>query len=149
MFYDDPKTVYNKFKEEGILDFMYDMKDYYETNNYIFTHAFIPIDQINLKYKKNWRNSTKEEFESSRWINGIDMSMNYNIFEPNKKIVIGHYHTSYGHVLKSNPNIDRFKRLELEFSENANFEIFEDNNIIGVDACTHLSKKINILVVED
>ena len=33
------------------------------------------------KYKKDWRNSNKDEFESSRWLNGIQMSIDYNIFE--------------------------------------------------------------------
>ena len=148
-FYYNAKEVYEKFRDEEILDFFYDMKDFYETKNYIFTHGFIPFNELDYTYKEDWRNSTKDEFASSRWKNGIQMSIDYNIGEKNKKIVIGHYHTSYGHVRKEYPSLDSFQLREVEFSKNANFGIYEDENIIALDACTHFSKKVNVLVVED
>ena len=149
MFYFKAKDVYYKLRDEGILDFFYDMKDYYETKNYVFTHGFIPIDEVEYQYKKDWRNSTKEEFASSRWKNGIQMSIDYDFKEEGKKIVIGHYHTSYGHVKRKYPNLTSFSARNYEFSEDANFGIYEDDNIIAIDACTHHSKKINVLVLED
>lgn len=149
MFYYNAKDVYYKLRDEGILDFFYDMKDYYETKKYIFTHAFIPIDENEFKYKKDWRDSTKDEFKSSRWKNGIQMSIDFGFNEPGKKIVIGHYHTSYGHVRKDFPNKSVFAQRDLEFSNDANFGIYEDDFIIAIDACTNFSIKMNILVVED
>ncbi len=149
MFYYYPSDVYKKLRDEGILDFIYDMRNYYETSNYIFTHGFIPIDNENFTYKENWRNSSEKEFELSRWLNGIDMSLNYNIGVDNKKIVVGHFHTSYGHVRKEFSNKTLKEYQSLEFKEDANFGIYEDNNIYAIDACTHLTKKINILVLED
>ena len=141
--------VYRKLNSEGILDFCYDMLDYYETSNYIFTHGFIPINEEHMRYKRNWRESSKEEFERSRWLNGIEMSKYYNISGKGKRIVVGHFHTSYGHVRDEYPNIDPSLYKKLEFKENANFSIYEDNNITAIDACTHLTKKINVLIIED
>ena len=149
MFYYYPSDVYKKLRDEGIIDFIYDMEDYYETNNYIFTHGFIPINNQDMTYKEDWRNSSKKEFESSRWLNGIDMSLSYHIGEPNKKIVIGHFHTSFGHVRKEFLNKTNKEYRTLEFKENANFDIYKDENIYALDACTHYTKKINLLVLED
>ena len=143
------KEVYYKLRDEGIIDFIYYMKDYYETSKYIFTHAFIPIDQSENCYLNDWRNADNDLFYASRWINGIQMSMDFNIHEPGKKIVIGHYHTSYGHVKKKYPHLVGYNTINLEFSDDADFSIYEDDNIIAIDACTNFSKQINILVVED
>lgn len=141
--------VYGKLKDEGILDFMYDMLDYYETDKYIFTHGFIPIDKQTLRYKEGWRESTSAEFESSRWLNGIEMSMYYNIGEKDKKIVVGHFHTSYGNVRKGNKGKSYSEYKSLEFEDKNNFGIYEDDNIIAIDACTHYTKKINVLVLDE
>ncbi len=148
-FYMYPDDVYLRFKEEGIIDFFYDMLDFYETDKYIFTHGFIPINIEDNTYKKDWRLSTKDEFYSSRWLNGMEMSMNYNIGEKNKKIVVGHYHTSYGNIRKKYPNKSYKEYKKLEFSDVEDFRIYEDNNIYAIDACTHYTKRINILVLED
>lgn len=149
MFYYNAKEVFFALRDEGIIDFFYDMKDFFETKNYIFTHGFIPIDEIYATYKENWRNSSSDEFAASRWTNGIQMSIDYNIGEKGKKIVIGHYHTSYGHARKEYPTLDSFALREVEFAKNANFGVYEDDNIIAIDACTHYSKKINVLILED
>ena len=117
--------VYYKMKEEGFFDLIYDMKDYYETNKYIFTHGFIPIEGIynpfyneNCKYKADWRNSTSDQFKEARWFNGMEMSIKYNIGEPNKKIVIGHFHASYGNVRKKlGRGLSKEKYKEYEFSD--------------------------------
>lgn len=148
-FYIYPDDVYLRFKEEGIIDFFYDMLDYYETDNYIFTHGFIPIDKDSYKYKYDWRLSTPDDFASSRWLNGIEMSMRYNIGEKSKKIVVGHFHTSYGNVRKLYPNKTYEEYYKLEFKDLNNFDIYEDDNIYAIDGCTHFSKRINILVVDD
>lgn len=125
------------------------MLDYYETDKYIFTHGFIPINTETYTYKKNWRSSSKDEFYSARWLNGMEMSMIYNIKVKNKKIVVGHFHTSYGNVRKKYPNKTYNEYKKLEFEDKNNFGIYEDDNIYAIDACTHYTKKINILVLED
>ena len=149
LIYYSNSTIYSKLNEEGILDFFYDMQDFYETKNYIFTHGFIPINEERMRYKRNWRDSTKEEFERSRWLNGIEMSKTYNISGKGKKIVVGHFHTSYGHVRDKYKDKSSVEYRKLEFSDDACFDIYEDSNIIALDACTALTKKINILVIDD
>lgn len=58
-----------------------DWIDYLETKNYIFTHAFIPlnidpaspfqhmymVETKYLSYKDNWRESSPKEFENATW----------------------------------------------------------------------------------
>ena len=130
---------------------------YYETSNYIFTHGFIPIAGIynpfyneNCKYKEDWRNSTSDQFKEARWFNGMEMSIKYNIGEPNKKIVIGHFHASYGNVRKKlGRGLSKEKYKEYEFSDLDFFKPYVDDNIIAIDSCVALTKIINILVIED
>jgi len=151
MFFDGFPEFYNKFTEVGLLDLISDMADYYETNHYIFTHGFIPVDYgAGYSYKDNWRESSKDEFKRSRWINGMDMSMNHHIKEKDKKIVVGHFHTSYGNVRnKYGLSLSLAEYQKLEFSDLGMFSIYEDDNVIAIDACTAFTKKINVLVIED
>ncbi|MBO4554651.1 MAG: hypothetical protein J5713_02605 [Clostridia bacterium] len=53
----------------------------------------------------------------------------------------GHYHASYGHA-----NIEH---KGSEFGEDADFEPFEADGILAIDACTALSHKVNCIVIED
>lgn len=144
--------IYYELKRDKVLDLIYDMVDYYETPNYIFTHGYIPVD-INddnkYQYKEDWRNSTYKEFEEARWKNGMEMSMVHQIGEVGKKIVVGHWHASYGHVRKEYGFKQDINYRELEFNESANHGVFEDERVIAIDACTIISKKINVLVLED
>ena len=152
LFFNGFELLYQELKNDGVLDLIYDMKDYYETDNYVFTHGFIPVlkdDEYNPIYDEDWRKSDRKKFKEARWTNGISMSINYNIGVPNKKIVIGHWHTSYGHVRKNNNKENLKSYKELEFSSDANFNIYTDKNIIAIDACTAHTNKINVLVVED
>lgn len=153
----DYLDLYRKLKAEGFISLIDEMLDYYETPNYVFTHGFIPINgnwsyysNSNCSYNLEWRNSSRDKFKNSRWINGIEMSIKYGIGEPNKKIVIGHYHSSYGNVRKDLPNDLPDSILEkYEFSSLDYFEPYTDERIVAIDACTVLTKKINLLVIDD
>ena len=151
IFLTDPSRIYKKLNAVGFIDFLYDMLDFYETKSYIFTHGFIPVNEIDLKVEDDWRNSTETQFKRSRWLNGIEMSRRYNFGVDNKKLVVGHFHTSYGNVRKKyGDDLSYFKYKELEFSDDFSlFDIYEDERVIAVDACTNYTKKINILVVDD
>lgn len=153
----DLHDLYSKMKNDGFIDFINDMQDYYETKNYVYTHGFIPIDGIinyyynsNCSYNPDWRNSTSQKFKEARWINGIEMSIKYNINVPNKKVVIGHFHSSYGNVRKDMPKgLSDSIYKKYEFSNLDYFLPYEDDNIIALDACTVYTNKINILVIEE
>lgn len=152
-FYD----TYKKMVEDGFFELLDNMIDYYEIEKYIFTHGFIPVIgdttpylENNCTYKENWRNSSVEEFKSSRWTNGIKMSINFKIGEPQKRIVIGHIHSSYGNVRKDlgyNISDEIYRQYR-----NSNYKYnlpYIDKRVIAIDACTILSKSINILMIEE
>ena len=123
-----------------------EMKDYYETPHYIFVHGWIPIgkdDYNNLLYDPEWRAADPDRFESARWLNGMDMAM-HEIIEPNKIIVCGHWHTSWGNVRKENPGLSSVEYKKLADDKNK-FYPYEDEGIIAFDACTAYTKKCNIL----
>ena len=113
--------------------------DYYETDKYVFVHGWIPTVPYCLEYDPEWRNVRKERWETARWANPVEM-YSYEIFEPNKTIVCGHWHCSaFWHKL------DETKYDE--FGEKANFEAFVTREVIALDACTAYSKKINVVVI--
>ena len=124
------------------------MVDYFELDNYIFVHGWIPTIQNDLTdkyiYNSNWRNASDKEWKASRWINGMQL-WNNGIVEPNKTIICGHWHCSYGwshikHERKEFPD-----RNEKDFLKS--FEPFVENGIIAVDACTAYSHIVNVYVI--
>lgn len=135
-----------------ILPFIDKMINFFETENYIFVHGWIPVDEmyvigsndVEYRYNPNWRDFQFEKpskWEEARWHNGMAMYQK-GIIEPNKTICCGHWHCSYGHAQdKGNSS--------LEFGKEANFSPWCKKGIIAFDACTAYSKKVNILVIED
>ena len=110
------------------------MVNYFETKNYVFVHSFIPywIDT-------NWRDGTKKDWKKARWGNPFKLC-NMGYWKENKKLVFGHWHTS----------IEWSKILHTsEHGEDAVYDIYESKSFIGIDTCTALSNKVNVLVVED
>ena len=131
--------------------------NYFETENYIFVHGWIPCEkfqgistkpwwQVNktFEYNPDWRNCNDVEWESARWINGIERAYE-GVIEPNKTIVCGHWHCSYGHSLDS-ANSDTFRS---EFGENAVWDPWYHNGCIAIDRCTAHTGEVNVLVIED
>ena len=130
--------------------------DYLETNKYIFTHAFIPLnidpnspathmytaDISYLSYKENWRESSPKEFENATW--GCPWKLaKAGLNKTGKTIVCGHWHTS--------DFFNNLKNLKIKY------DLFEYNPIfiskkyklIGLDACTAATNKVNILVLNE
>lgn len=132
-------------KEKTYRQYKNMLVDYAEIGNYIFVHGWIPthttIDVFKGKiihidsYMENWRNQNEKEWKSARWTNGFDCTVK-GIFESNKIIVCGHWHSSAWH----------------EFYEGTkpfvNNDIYIGENVIAVDGCTALSKKVNVLVLD-
>lgn len=115
--------------------------DYYETKHYIFVHGWIPIVENCCLYDSEWRTARKERWEKARWSNPVEM-FRYEIYEPNKTIVCGHWHCS---ALWHELNPDEYE----EFGDKANFEPFITKNMIAIDACTAYSKKVNVLIINE
>ena len=120
------------------------MVDYFETDHYIFTHGWIPCDKDNSgNYLpiKDWRRADEKQWKKARWINGMEAA-HEGITEPGKTIVCGHWHCSFGHAI--------YEDCGAEKGPTANYAPYQvDGQIIALDACTALSKKINCIVIED
>ena len=120
--------------------------DYYETKSYIFTHGYIPtVVKGNMPYDKciynpDWRNADAEDWRRARWLNGMAIACKHHITEPNKTIVVGHFHTSYGHYY--------YDKRGNEFGKNADFSPFRAEGILAIDACTVYSGRVNCIIVE-
>lgn len=126
-------------------------RDYFETEHYVFVHGYLPcltepmpfpyIRSVSYKYNSAWRTASKEEWGQSRWINGMDAAVRFGVIEPNKTVVCGHYHASYGHWAFGNETA--------EFDAGAKYAPFYANGIIAMDACTARSGQMNCVVLDD
>jgi len=117
------------------------MLDYYETKNYVFTHGWIPClysRRTGYSYYSDWRNADSFEWERARWENGMEAAQTCM---EEKTIICGHYHASYGH--------HKFEHKGSEFDEDADYSPYYGPGVIAVDACTALSNRINVIVIED
>lgn len=132
--------------------------NYFETENYIFVHSWIPMDvkydetdskpwylhgKIN-SYKEDWRNANEAEWEEAMWGNPFHRAKE-GLNKTGKTIVFGHWHCSAGYVLNDDVGIFR------EFDEYACWEPYKNKQqgIIGIDRCTVHTGEVNILVLED
>ena len=117
------------------------MVDYYETAHYVFVHGWIPCIQErdgSFSHRSDWREATPEEWRWARWCNGMDAAQ---ACTEEKTILCGHWHCSYGHA--------RYENKGSEFGPDADFSPYYGRGVIALDACTALSRKINILTLED
>jgi Icc-related predicted phosphoesterase len=111
--------------------------NYFETKNYIFVHGWIPLKD--LVFDSLWRDSHQADWDKATWKNGMEMAIR-GFVEPNKTIVCGHFHTSWGHHRKDGSP---------EWGEKANFTPYYSHGIIAIDGCTAYSGRCNVLVLED
>ena len=116
------------------------MRDYYETERYIFAHGWLPgIDENGLwRYRADWRDADGEEWRRARWINGMDAA---RTFPEEKTVLCGHWHASYGHA--------KYEKKGREFGPEADFSPYYGPKVIALDACTAVSGRVNVLVLED
>lgn len=139
--------------KEYLTSFYACMRDYFETKHYIFVHGWIPLNVFSdlpawytkgrtYEYNPDWRDSTTDEWNAARWLNGIDMA-HKGFVEPGKTIVCGHWHCSYGHYID-----DKDFKIG-EFDKTAIWEPYRSEGIIAIDRCTAYTQQCNILTLED
>lgn len=134
----------------GLLKPLFDKAvNYFETKNYIFVHAWVPLTTKMIQWDKwtkvksyefnpDWRNATDEEWMDAKWGNPFEFAEEGLL--PDKTIVFGHFHVSYAR---------KKYHGEPEFGEDANFDIYYGDGYIALDSCVAYSDKLNCLVVED
>ena len=120
--------------------FLESMVDYFETKNYVFVHGWIPCEEDNgVYYPLDWRRSDIEEWEKARWLNPFKLSKT-EVIVPGKKIVCGHWHCSTGWAEEFGLS---------EYGTDAKWDPYHSEHFIAIDACTALTHKVNVLVLED
>ena len=131
--------------------------DYFETDKYIFVHGWIPckqrgFDSKQFYYYDDWRNGS---WFNAGWLCCFD-AWAQGVKVPDKTIVAGHWHTSYGHSKYhhyGNEFEDEWIRVWNELyphnkiKDTACFDIFRDDGIIAIDGCTVYSGKVNVLKI--
>jgi hypothetical protein len=125
--------------------------NYFETKNYVFVHGWIPLayrqdDPYAIygdptEYTDQWRDG---DWGQARWTNGMRAAHKGKII-PDKTIVCGHWHCSYGHMIDS---IKTDNWIE-EFGESAIWEPYYADGVIAIDRCTAYTGKVNVVVLED
>ena len=120
---------------------MPEMKNFHETDHYIFVHGWIPAiwePQQKPCAISDWRTADENEWLKARWYNGMAA---YPYVYEDKTIVCGHWHTSFGHHF--------IEQKCSQFGPDADFSPFRDTGIIALDACTAHSGVVNCEVIED
>lgn len=114
-------------KDNGVDKFIIENTiNYFETNNYVFTHGVIPFNTDNT-YNTNWRNCTKKEWY--RYINtGYKKLVDNNIIIPNKTLVCGHQFCG---------------------EKNKSALPYYTEGIIAIDGNCHKTGVMNVIVIED
>lgn len=131
-----PENFIKKAKNTAFIkDIIPKMVDYYETNNYVFVHGWIPSKKHSPN--KDWRLG---DWNKARWFNGMEKHYLGNIVK-GKTIVCGHWHTSWGHSV--------LLKKGSEWREDACFEPYIQEGIIAIDGCTYHTGKVNCVIIED
>jgi len=123
--------------------------NYLELPHYICVHSFIPLQakmdtfKWNIEYtgyREDWRNATDTEWNDATW--GCPWSFAKEKWnQTGKYIMCGHWHTS-----------DFFNNLTKQKKrkrEDCPIFISKRYKLVGLDACTVLSKKVNVLVLTE
>ncbi len=129
-----------------------ELVNYFETQNYIFVHSWIPTDVHfegdskpwyqqgkTLAWMEDWRNANEVEWEEAMWGNPF-LRWKQGLNKTGKTIVFGHWHCSTGHRMLGHCE-DEFKY--------AIWEPCYADGIIGIDRCTAHTNEVNVLVLED
>ena len=124
-----------KIKE--ILDFIDSMINYYETDRYVFTHGWLPVEIFDRtpEIMPNWRESDELYWKDARWLQWQEL-YGVGALLDEKTIVCGHRPSRMGHMYD-------------ETREPDDSNIFYGDRMIAIDACTVRSGRVNILVVEE
>lgn len=127
--------------------------NYYELNNYIFVHSFIPLkselvdDTLVKSYDPNWRQANSADWQKAMWgcpWKNVKAGYFDEEIKNGKTLVCGHWHAS-----------DFYNNLEYKKEPEKWLNVYTDNpiylskNLIALDACTVATKGINILVINE
>ncbi len=115
---------------DRIFEFIDETVDYFETENYVFVHGWVPDG---CTQSQDLKDIPKEKWHIARFTRWTEK---YNDEPPikDKTLVCGHMPTFYANMGDKSKNI---------------YDIFYGNGLIAIDAGTADSKHVNVLVLED
>ena len=128
--------------------------NYFETENYIFVHSWIPTNVKfegeskpwyqqgkTLTWMEDWRNANDVEWEEAMWGNPFARA-EQDLNKTDKILCVGHWHCSVGWANEEGRS---------EFGEDVKWDIYKDekHNVIFLDKCTAHTGHVNVLVIED
>ena len=109
------------------------MRDYYETEKYIFVHGWLPNHSGSVI--KEWRSGLDEDWKNARITKWTDMYSGTEAIK-GKTVVCGHFPVYYA---------KRFDRRR----ENMETTPFFGKGVIAIDGGTDVTGKVNVVVLED
>ncbi len=127
---------YETTSMRSMINWIDNMNWYYETENYIYVHGWVPKPRTSNEYYINLKNVPIDMWEDSIWSITPEEILKHQEQYPNgynKTIVFGHWGTWLLHNDKNNHNIWKDKEKKL----------------IGLDTTSVISGKVNVLVIED
>ena len=117
--------------------------NYAEIKDYVLVHGWWPAYDTVEYY------SAAEDYQwkEARWENGMEMWRNPNCRIPNKTVICGHWHCSWGwsHIDQKYKEFPQPTHEDFELS----FQPWIKEGIIAIDACTAYSGQVNVLVIEE
>ncbi len=117
---------------DRLCEFIEETVDYYETENYVFVHGWLPENAETPEARKK---ASKEAWEKARWVKWNERYVGLSPLV-DKTLVCGHLPTFYANSLDSN-------------RDKKDFSIFYGNGIIAIDAGTADTKQVNVLMLEN
>ncbi|MBQ9116288.1 MAG: metallophosphoesterase [Clostridia bacterium] len=115
-----------------LYDFIGGMYDYFETENYVFTHAWTPEA---VTKDPAWRTAERRDWNEARWVEWNRIYPNHPKVE-GKTVVCGHRSAWFGMTFD-------------ESRPNNSFLPFYGDGIVVLDASTNSTGMVNVFVVED
>lgn len=149
---DEYKAIENCRENFLLQNYLQSCIDCFETKSHIFVHGWIPCrHDTKWEFDVEWFNGN---WYDASWICCFDAWAN-GIMVHDKTIVAGHWHTSYGHSKYHNKGTEWDDEWAIIWEKfypapkirTACFDIFKDVGIIGLDACTVYSGKVNVLKI--
>mgnify|MGYP002512390021 CR=1 FL=1 len=110
-----------------ICEFIDETIDYYETDDYVFVHGYLP--------QTDYKTATKEDWQKARWTRWSDVYTGERPLK-DKTLVCGHMPVFFA------KKFDETRKINCP-------DIFYGNGIIAIDAGTYDSQQINVLVIEN
>ena len=131
------KLAMNSRVQTELTDFINQMVDYFETQNYVFTHGWVPLDREwgDLQLRKDWRTASLSAWERGRFTEW-NQAYQQRLILPDKTVVCGHRSAQYG---------SQFDPSRSPYC----YDPFYGQKVIAIDGLTIVSKQVNIVVLED